>query len=204
MERWQWHRAATRAVSRGTTSDAGTDGGGGGSGGGSVGGSGVWEGRTDHTAALWRVSGEEERMVVFGGSTREGPSDALWEPMLICTPRGLPTVRTVCCAYQLPACCAYRRPGAACPRGPTHSTCTVRVPASGVPCVPCTVAPHGHHMGSFEGDNQRIAAPQVGARLLGRCTRRMVLEAQAAGGGGAPRAVAAPAHLARRRDCRRG
>jgi hypothetical protein len=39
----------------------------------------VWVGRTDHTAGLWRVSGADERMIVFGGSTREGASDALWE-----------------------------------------------------------------------------------------------------------------------------
>jgi hypothetical protein len=35
----------------------------------------------------------------------------------------------------------YRRRRAACPQGPTHCTYGVRVPATGVPYVPRTVAP---------------------------------------------------------------
>ena len=53
--------------------------------------------------------------------------------MLTRTSRGLRTVRTGY-AYQPPACCTYRRHRAA-------FTYAVHVPASGVPCVPCTVAP---------------------------------------------------------------
>ena len=49
------------------------------------------------------------------------------------TSRGLRTVRTGY-TYQPPACCTYRRHRAA-------FTYAVHVPASGVPCVPCTVAP---------------------------------------------------------------
>ncbi|CAE8687978.1 unnamed protein product [Polarella glacialis] len=34
--------------------------------------------RTDHDSALWRASPQEERMLVFGGSTSSGSSDELW------------------------------------------------------------------------------------------------------------------------------
>ena len=37
--------------------------------------------------------------------------------------------------------CTYRRRRAACPQGPTESTYWVRVPASGAPYVPRTLAP---------------------------------------------------------------
>ena len=37
--------------------------------------------------------------------------------------------------------CTYRRRRAACPQGPTDSTYWVRVPASGAPYVPRTLAP---------------------------------------------------------------
>ena len=55
-------------------------------------------------------------------------------------PRRLRWVRTGY-AYQPPALGTYRRRRAACPQGPTYSTYWVRVPASGVPYVPRTVAP---------------------------------------------------------------
>ena len=53
---------------------------------------------------------------------------------------GLRTVRTGY-AYQPPACCTYLRHRAACPQGPTHCMYGARLPASGVPYVPRTVAP---------------------------------------------------------------
>ena len=56
------------------------------------------------------------------------------------TPRGLRWVRTGY-AYQPPALGTYRTHRAACPQGPTYCTYWVRVPASGVPYVPRTVAP---------------------------------------------------------------
>ena len=40
-----------------------------------------------------------------------------------------------------PPHCTYQRHRAACPRGATHGTFAVRVPASDTPCVPPTVAP---------------------------------------------------------------
>ena len=50
-----------------------------------------------------------------------------------------------CCtgyAYHSPACCTYQRRRAACPLGASlYCTHAVRVPASGVPYVPRTVAP---------------------------------------------------------------
>eukprot|EP00964_Phaeocystis_antarctica_P130169 scaffold94046_cov54-Phaeocystis_antarctica.AAC.1 len=52
------------------------------------------------------------------------------------TSRGLRTVRTGY-AYRPPACCTYRRLRAACPWGRL-----MHLPASGVPHVPRTVAPH--------------------------------------------------------------
>ena len=79
--------------------------------------------------------------------------------------RGLPTVRTGY-ACQPPAHRTYRRREAARPRTPTHSTCSLRVPASGVPCVrvPCvprTVAPQVLFNGVV-----RVATAVFGATLL--------------------------------------
>jgi len=63
-----------------------------------------------------------------------------YEPELTRTPRRLRRVRTGC-AYQPPAYCTYhRRRRAACLQGPAYCTYWVRVPASGVPYVPRTVA----------------------------------------------------------------
>jgi hypothetical protein len=59
-------------------------------------------------------------------------------PKLTRTPRGLRRVRTGY-AYQPPALGTYRRRRAASPQGPTYCTYWLRVPASGVPCVPRAV-----------------------------------------------------------------
>ena len=56
------------------------------------------------------------------------------------TPRGLRWVRTGY-AYQPPVLGTYRTHRAACPQGPPYCTYGLRVPASGVPYVPRTVAP---------------------------------------------------------------
>ena len=93
----------------------------------------------------------------------EGPINCMWESMLIRTSRGLRTVRTA--TRTSPACCTYRRRRAACPRGGTHyCTYAVRVPASGVPYVPCNRDGLGLLWG---GDNQRTVARQVSFDL--RC-----------------------------------
>ena len=65
MECWQWHQAATadarrttRALSRRAVADDETDdetGGGGGAAAAAAAAVGTWAGRTDHSAALWRV-----------------------------------------------------------------------------------------------------------------------------------------------------
>ena len=68
-----------------------------------------------------------------GGEDRRGAE-------LTRAPRGLRWVRTGY-AYQPPALGTYRRRRAACPQGPAYCTYWVRVPASGVPYVPRTVAP---------------------------------------------------------------
>ena len=60
------------------------------------------------------------------------------QPQLARAPRAYRTARTGY-AYRPPACCTYRRRRAACPQGPTCCTYWVRVPASGVPCVPCSM-----------------------------------------------------------------
>ena len=61
-------------------------------------------------------------------------------PELTRAPRGHRTARTGY-AYQPPAYCTYQRRRAACHQGTTYCTYWVRVPASGVPYVPRTVAP---------------------------------------------------------------
>ena len=71
MECWQWHQAATGdtsplttgAAPRRATGDAETDGA---AAAAAAAAAGVWVGRTDHTAGLWRVSGADERMIVHG------------------------------------------------------------------------------------------------------------------------------------------
>ena len=68
-----------------------------------------------------------------GGEDRRGAE-------LTRTPRGLRWVRTGY-AYQPPALGTYRRRREPCPQGPAYCTYWVRVPASGVPYVPRTVAP---------------------------------------------------------------
>mmetsp|Transcript_46031 Transcript_46031/g.99967 ORF Transcript_46031/g.99967 Transcript_46031/m.99967 type:complete len:514 (+) Transcript_46031:111-1652(+) len=54
MESWRWHRGASARDSEQPSA------------------------RTDHTAVLWRVDAQEERMLVFAGSTLKGASDELW------------------------------------------------------------------------------------------------------------------------------
>ena len=68
-----------------------------------------------------------------GGEDRRGAE-------LTRTPRRLRWVRTGN-AYQPPALDTYRRRREPCPQVPAYCTCWVRVPASGVPYVPRTVAP---------------------------------------------------------------
>ena len=68
------------------------------------------------------------------------PSAAWQRPELTRTPRRLRWVRTGY-AYQPPALGTYRRRRAACPQGAAYCTYWVRVPATGVPYVPRTVAP---------------------------------------------------------------
>ena len=63
-----------------------------------------------------------------------------WAPELTRTPRGLRWVRTGY-AYQPPALGTYRRRRVACPQGPAYCTYWMRVPATGVPYIPRTVAP---------------------------------------------------------------
>ena len=47
------------------------------------------------------------------------------------------------CTHLPSAHCTHRRCRAACAQGPTHCTYWARVPTSGVPHAPCTVAPSG-------------------------------------------------------------
>jgi len=79
-----------------------------------------------------------------------------WQPQLARAPRAYRTARTGY-AYRPPACCTYRRRRAACPQGPTCCTYWVRVPASGVPCLPrsmvSTAGTSGHGAVKEAGPN---------------------------------------------------
>ena len=87
--------------------------------------------------------------------------------------------------YQPPACSTYRRRRAACPRRGTLST---YVSASGVPCVPRTVAPQLGHGGDpacgrggvHRAHRSRVHATQRGAARLSVQFRREKPKAEAA------------------------
>lgn len=66
LESWVWHRAAAPAT---TTRDGDED---------QDGTLTEPSARTDHVSGLWSVSNEQEQMLIFGGSTKDGASRELW------------------------------------------------------------------------------------------------------------------------------
>ena len=99
------------------------------------------------------------------------------DPELTRTPRGprLRWARTGY-AYQPPALGTYRRRRAACPQGRAYCTHWVRVPASGVPYVPRTVAPQ---VGSGSAQIPHHGAiPQQGG-LSGRAPQQQRVQGDA-------------------------
>ena len=73
------------------------------------------------------------------------------------------------CTHLPSAHCTHRRCRAACAQGPTHCTYWARVPTSGVPHAPCTVAPSGLESPGIErravdGGGGRARLGPLGAR----------------------------------------
>ena len=126
----------------------------------------------DARAGLWLLS---QRHVETSKSKLTSPTQ------LTRTPRGLGWVRTGYVYLPL-ALGTYRRRREACPQGAAYCTYWVRVPATGVPGVPRTVAPQ-----VLQEPRARAGADRVRAGAGGRHRARRAVEGRegAADGGAA-------------------